>query len=355
MGLLTNNWGMMDYSYEEMTSESKLNIIRRIIEDMKPYLNQRQITELNQSLMFNLEDVDLIEKEKPFDEDYKKENKRLFESFLDSKKLEGRSENTLNYYKLMLSKLLMSIEKPLQNYTTNDIREWLLLYKETGVSNVTVNNVRRIFSSFFSWLEAEEYILRDPMRRIHRVKEEYQVKKAYSEWEIERLRVHLKDSVRDRAIFELLLSTGMRLSELGGLNQGDVDFSEREIIVFGKGAKQRIVYFDERTALFLQQYLESRTDDNPALFVQEKRVNGEWLRLGISGIGTLIRQWGRDCKIDNVHAHRFRRTMATRALRAGMPIEQIQVILGHSSIETTRIYAKVNQDDVKYAHRKYVR
>lgn len=355
MGLLTNNWGMMDYTYEEMTSESKLNIIRRIIEDMKPYLNQRQITELNQSLMFNLEDVDLIEKEKPFDEDYKKENKRLFESFLDSKKLEGRSDNTLNYYKLMLSKLLMSIEKPLQNYTTNDIREWLLLYKETGVSNVTVNNVRRIFSSFFSWLEAEEYILRDPMRRIHRVKEEYQVKKAYSEWEIERLRVHLKDSVRDRAIFELLLSTGMRLSELGGLNQGDVDFSEREIIVFGKGAKQRIVYFDERTALFLQQYLESRTDDNPALFVQEKRVNGEWLRLGTGGIGTLIRQWGRDCKIDNVHAHRFRRTMATRALRAGMPIEQIQVILGHSSIETTRIYAKVNQDDVKYAHRKYVR
>ena len=355
MCLGANYRSMVDYTYEEMASESKLNIIRRIIDDMKPYLNQRQITELNQSLMFNLEDVELVHKEKPFDEDYKKENKRLFESFLDSKKLEGRSDNTLNYYKLMLSKLLMSIEKPLQNYTTNDIREWLLLYKETGVSNVTVNNVRRIFSSFFSWLEAEEYILRDPMRRIHRVKEEYQVKKAYSEWEIERLRVYLKDSVRDRAIFELLLSTGMRLSELGGLNQGDVDFSEREIIVFGKGAKQRIVYFDERTALFLQQYLESRDDDNPALFVQEKRVNGKWERLGTSGIGTLIRQWGKSCNIDNVHAHRFRRTMATRALRAGMPIEQIQVILGHSSIETTRIYAKVNQGDVKYAHRKYVR
>lgn len=352
MGLLTNNWGMMDYTYEEMASESKLNIVRRIIEDMKPYLNQRQITELNQSLMFNLEDVELVHKEKPFDEDYKKENKRLFESFLDSKKLEGRSDNTLHYYRTTLEKLLASFDKPLQNVTTNDIREWLLLYKETGVSNTTVNNVRRIFSSFFGWLEAEEYILRDPMRRIHRVKEEYQIKKPFSEWEIERLRVHLKDSVRDRAMFELLLSTGMRLTELRGLNQGDVDFSEREIIVFGKGAKQRIVYFDERTSLFLNKYLESRDDDNPALFVT---INNPHERLGKTGIGTTVREWGRNTNIENVHPHRFRRTMATRALRAGMPIEQIQVILGHSSIETTRIYAKVNQDDVKYAHRKYVR
>ena len=352
MGLLTNNWGMMDYSYEEMASESKLNIIRRIIDDMKPYLNQRQITELNQSLMFNLEDVELVHKEKPFDEDYKKENKRLFESFLDSKKLEGRSDNTLHYYRSTLAKLLSSFDKPLQNVTTNDVREWLLLYKETGVSNTTVNNVRRIFSSFFGWLEAEEYILRDPMRRIHRVKEEYQIKKPFSEWEIERLRVHLKDSVRDRAMFELLLSTGMRLTELRGLNQGDVDFSEREIIVFGKGAKQRIVYFDERTSLFLNKYLESRDDDNPALFAT---INNPHERLGKAGIGTTVREWGRNTNIENVHPHRFRRTMATRALRAGMPIEQIQVILGHSSIETTRIYAKVNQDDVKYAHRKYVR
>lgn len=355
MGLLTNNWGVLDYNYEEMASESKLNIVRRIIEDMKPYLNQKQITELNHALMINLEDVELIDKERPYDSDYKKENKRLYESFMDSKKLEGRSENTLHYYGSTLEKLLMSFDKPLQNVTTNDIREWLILYKETGVSNVTVNNVRRIFNSFFSWLEAEEYILRNPMRRIHRVKEEYQIKKPYSEWEIERLRVHLKDSIRDRAIFELLLSTGMRLSELVGLNRGDVDFSEREIIVFGKGAKQRIVYFDDRTNLFLQKYLETRDDDNPALFIHQKRRGDKYLRLDKSGLGTRVRMWGRDCGIEDVHPHRFRRTMATRALRAGMPIEQIQVILGHSSIETTRIYAKVNQDDVKYAHRKYVR
>ena len=355
MSLLINNWGMMDYNYEEMASESKLTIIRRIIDDMKPYLNQKQVSELNRVLLLNLEDVELRDKERPDDVDYQVENKRLFDSFMDSKKLEGRSENTLSYYKLMLEKLLASFDKPIQNVTTNDIREWLLLYSETGVSNVTVNNVRRIFNSFFSWLEAEEYILRNPMRRIHRVKEEYQVKKAYSESEIERLRVHLKDNVRDRAIFELLLSTGMRLSELEQLNRGDVDFSEREILVFGKGAKQRIVYFNEPTSLFLQTYLESRTDDNPALFVQEKRLNGEFQRFGKSGIGTVVRNWGRSIGIDNVHPHRFRRTMATRALRAGMPIEQIQVLLGHSSIETTRIYAKVNQDDVKYAHRKYVR
>lgn len=352
MGLLTNNWGVLDYNYEEVASESKLNIVRRIIDDMKPYLNQRQISELNQALLINLEDVELIDKERPYDSDYKKENKRLYESFMDSKKLEGRSENTLHYYGSTLQKLLMSFDKPLQNVTTNDIREWLIFYKETGVSNVTVNNVRRIFNSFFSWLEAEEYILRNPMRRIHRVKEEYQIKKPYSEWEIEILRVHLKDSVRDRAMFEVLLSTGMRLTELRGLNRSDVDFSEREIIVFGKGAKQRIVYFDERTSLFLNQYLKSRDDDNPALFVT---LNNPHERLGKAGIGTTVREWGRNTNIENVHPHRFRRTMATRALRAGMPIEQIQVILGHSSIETTRIYAKVNQDDVKYAHRKYVR
>lgn len=166
------------------------------------------------------------------------------------------------------------------------------------------------------------------------------------------------EGLRNRAeekVVELLLSTGMRLSELVGLNQGDVDFSEREIIVFGKGAKQRIVYFDDRTNLFLQKYLETRDDDNPALFVQQKRRGDKYLRLNKSGLGTVVRMWGRACGIEEVHPHRFRRTMATRALRAGMPIEQIQVILGHSSIETTRIYAKVNQDDVKYAHRKYVR
>ena len=355
MSLLINNWGMMDYSYEEMASESKLNIIRRILEDMKPYLNQKQVSELNRVLLLNLEDVELIDKERPYDVDYQVENKRLFDSFLDSKKLEGRSQNTLYFYSSTLEKLLASFDKPLQNVTTNDIREWLLLYSETGVSNVTVNNVRRIFNSFFSWLEAEEYILRNPMRRIHRVKEEYQVKKAFSESEIERMRVHLKDNLRDRAIFELLLSTGMRLSELAQLNKGDVDFSEREILVFGKGAKQRIVYFNDATHLFLQDYLESRTDDNPALFVHEKRTKGQFERLGKSGLGTIARMWGRNSGIDKVHPHRFRRTMATRALRAGMPIEQIQVLLGHSSIETTRIYAKVNQDDVKYAHRKYVR
>ena len=353
MGLLTNNWGVLDYNYEDVASESKLQIVRRILDDMKPYLNSRQMSELNQSLLIQLEDVELISKEKPFDEDYKKENKRLFESFIDSKKLEGRSENTLNYYKLMLSKLLMSFDKPLQNVTTNDIREWLLLYKETGVSNVTVNNVRRIFSSFFSWLEAEEYILRDPMRRIHRVKEEYQVKKPFSEWELEKLRIYLKDNLRDRAMFELLLSTGMRLSELVGLNRGDVDFSEKEIIVFGKGAKQRIVYFNDRAAVHLEKYLDSRKDDNPALFVTR---HSPYERLQKSGVGTTVRKWGSRSKVsDNVHAHRFRRTFATQALRAGMPIEQIQVLLGHSSIETTRIYAKVNQDDVKYAHKKYVR
>ena len=355
MSLLTNQWGVLDYNYEEVASENKLTIVRRILDDMKPYLNQKQMSELNRTLLINLEDVEIINKEQPFDLDYTKENKRLFDSFMDSKKLEGRSENTLYYYSSTIEKLLMSFDKPLQNVTTNDVREWLLLYKETGVSNVTVNNVRRIFNSFFTWLEAEEYILRNPMRRIHRIKEEYQVKKAYTEWELERMRVLLKNKVRDRAIFELLLSTGMRLSELEQLNIGDVDFSEREIIVFGKGAKQRIVYFDDRTSLFLQGYLKTRTDDNPALFVAENCLHGEFPRLGKSGIGQIVRAWGKETGIENVHPHRFRRTMATRALRAGMPIEQIQVLLGHSSIETTRIYAKVNQDDVKYAHRKYVR
>lgn len=352
MGLLTNTWGVLDYDYEELASESKLNIVRRILESMKPYLNQKQISELNRVLLIQLEDVELITKETPYDKDYKKENERLFHSFMDAKKLEGRSENTLNYYKLMLEKLLASFDKPLQNVTTNDIREWLLLYKETGVSNVTVNNVRRIFNSFFGWLESEEYILRNPMRRIHRVKEEYQVKKAFNEWELEQLRIYLKDDLRDRAIFELLISTGIRLSEIVGLDKGDVDFSEKEIIVFGKGAKQRIVYFNDRAKVHLEKYLASRTDDNPPLFVTR---NSPFERLEKSGIGTTIRHWAAGANVHNVHAHRFRRTFATQALRAGMPIEQIQVLLGHSSIETTRIYAKVNQDDVKYAHRKYVR
>ena len=215
---------------------------------------------------------------------------------------------------------------------------------------VTVDNVRRNMSSFFSWLEEEDYILKSPMRRIHKIKTKQPVKETITDEMIEKLRDNCT-CVRDLAMIDLLYSTGIRVGELVGLNISDIDFEERECIVFGKGDKERRVYFDAKAKLHLQEYIESRTDDNPALFVT---LDAPHARLKISGVEIRVRELGRKLNIDKIHPHKFRRTMATRAIDKGMPIEQVQKILGHSQIDTTMQYAIVNQNNVKVSHRRYI-
>lgn len=326
----------------------KTKIISKIQNQMKEYLNPDQYIKLTNSLLNSLQDVDIIDNNNELCE---KDNFKLLDPFLSAKQVEGRSPKTITYYKSTIEKMLVKIKKQIYNINTDDLRKYLFDHKnEKQSSKTTIDNIRRILSSFFSWLEDEDYILKNPVRRIHKVKTGRTVKEVLTDENLETLRDKC-DEIRDLAMLELLISTGIRVGELVRLNISDIDFYERECVVFGKGESERIVYFDARTKIHLMQYIQQRTDENPALFVSLNKPN---TRLGISGIETRLRELGEKCNIKKVHPHKFRRTMATNAIDKGMPIEQVQKLLGHVQIDTTMQYAMVNQSNVKHAHRKFI-
>ena len=315
----------------------------KILNEMADYLNISQMKKLQETLLKHLAENEAKTEEIP--------NVEYLKMFIDAKQIEGCSERTLQYYRVTIEHMLGSIDTPIRKITTDEIRGYLVDYqKVNNCSKVTVDNVRRNMSSFFSWLEEEDYILKSPMRRIHKIKTKQPVKETITDEMIEKLRDNCT-CVRDLAMIDLLYSTGIRVGELVGLNISDIDFEERECIVFGKGDKERRVYFDAKAKLHLQEYIESRTDDNPALFVT---LDAPHARLKISGVEIRVRELGRKLNIDKIHPHKFRRTMATRAIAKGMPIEQVQKILGHSQIDTTMQYAIVNQNNVKVSHRRYI-
>lgn len=314
-----------------------------ILNEMADYLNIAQMKKLQEVLLKNLSD------ETPQKEEIS--NNEYLKMFIDAKRIEGCSMRTLSYYQVTVEHLLSQITCPIRKITTDQIRCYLANYqKRNNCSKVTVDNIRRNISSFFSWLEEEDYILKSPMRRIHKIKTKQAVKEIISDEIIERLRDNCK-CLRDLAMIDLLYSTGIRVGELVGLNISDMNFEERECVVYGKGDKERRVYFDAKAKLHLQNYIESRVDNNPALFVT---LDAPYDRIKISGVEIRIRELGRKLDIEKIHPHKFRRTMATRAIDKGMPIEQVQKILGHSQIDTTMKYAIVNQNNVKTSHRRYI-
>ena len=315
----------------------------KIINEMADYLNIAQMKKLQEVLIKNLSDA-RPEKEQISNQEYLK-------MFIEAKQIEGCSARTLQYYQVTIEHLLKNIDTVIRKITTDEIRTYLAEYQQrNNCSKVTVDNVRRNISSFFSWLEEEDYILKSPMRRIHKIKTKQPVKEIISDEMIERLRDNCRCS-RDLAMIDLLYSTGIRVGELVELNISDIDFEERECVVYGKGDKERRVYFDAKAKLHLQNYINSRTDTNPALFVT---LDSPYERLKISGVEIRVRELGRKLNIEKIHPHKFRRTMATRAIDKGMPIEQVQKILGHSQIGTTMQYAIVNQNNVKTSHRRYI-
>ena len=275
----------------------------------------------------------------------------LVQIFLSAKRVEGCSDKTVLYYDSTIRNVMNAVGKDVRDVTTDDLRIYLDRYQSAnGVSKVTIDNIRRILSSFFAWLEDEDYITKSPVRRIHKVKTCKTVKETYSDEVLELMRDH-SECVRDLAIIDMLASTGMRVGELVKLDRSDIDFANRECIVLGKGNKQRKVYFDARTKIHLQRYLNSRKDDNPALFVTLQRP---YNRLQISGVEIRLRRLGEKLNLNKVHPHKFRRTLATMAIDKGMPIEQVQQLLGHQSVDTTLQYAMVNQSNVKQSHRRYI-
>ncbi|MGN1394560.1 MAG: site-specific tyrosine recombinase/integron integrase [Succinivibrionaceae bacterium] len=313
---------------------------------MKPLLNKFQLEELHKVLSLFLQDFEISASTEVDNEDTK-----YLELFLAAKKIEGRSDKSLKYYKATIEKLLGKIEKKIQNITTDDLRCYLFEYQQVNNSSkVTIDNIRRILSSFFGWLEEEDYIIKSPVRRIHKVKTGKTIKETYTDEQLELLRDFCLDT-RDLAMIDILASTGMRVGELALLDKDNINFEERECVVFGKGDKQRVVYFDARTKIHLQKYLNSRSDNNPALFVS---LLSPYKRLEIGGIEGRLRKIGKKLGIEKVYPHKFRRTMATMAIDKGMPIEQLQLLLGHQRIDTTLEYAMVKQSNVKIAHRKFI-
>ena len=314
-----------------------------ILNEMSEHLSVSQMKKLQEVIIRVFSEKD--EAKKQID------NSEFLKLFLEAKKIEGCSERTIQYYRVTIEKMLQKVTIPVRKITTEDMRDYLAGYQlVNNCSKVTVDNVRRNISSFFFWLEEENYILKSPMRRIHKIKTNKQVKETISDEDIEKLRDACK-CPRDLAIIDLLYSTGMRVGELVNLNKSDVNFELRECIVFGKGGKERKVYFDAKAKLHLQEYLNGRVDDDPALFVT---LDKPFERLKISGVEIRVRSLGKSVGLTKIHPHKFRRSMATRAIDKGMPIEQVQKILGHSQIDTTMQYAIVNQGNVKISHQKYI-
>ena len=322
--------------------------ISEVLQEMLPYLDNSQMEQLQRVLQHAFWNCSVEEKQ---DGEPSEQMPDMVDLFLASKRVEGCSEKTLTYYKATIEASISEIGKQIRHITTEDLRSYLTEYqRKRQSSRVTIDNIRRILSSFFSWLEDEDYILKSPVRRIHRVKTSTVIKETYTDEALETMRDNCTE-LRDLAMIDLLASTGMRVGEMVLLNREDIDFNERECIVFGKGDKERLVYFDARTKIHLQNYLASRTDTEQALFVSLKAPHK---RLQIGGVESRLREMGKRLDIPKVHPHKFRRTLATVAIDKGMPIEQLQQLLGHQRIDTTLKYAMVKQSNVKLAHRKYI-
>ena len=325
----------------------KQNLITDVVQGMLPYLNNAQTEKLQEVLQHTLFSYKVTKVEN----NTENLEQDLVELFLSAKRIEGCSEKTLKYYNATIQAMLTCVGKGVRHIVTDDVRSYLTEYQEKNQSSkVTIDNIRRILSSFFSWLEDEDYILKSPVRRIHKVKTGTSIKETYTDETLELMRDSCTE-LRDLAIIDMLASTGMRVGEMVLLNRADINFNERECVVFGKGDKERIVYFDARTKIHLQNYLNSRRDENPALFVSLQKPHK---RLQISGIEVRLREYGKRLGLSKVYPHKFRRTLATMAIDKGMPIEQLQQLLGHRRIDTTLQYAMVKQSNVKIAHRKYI-
>ena len=327
----------------------KDKVITEIQTKMAHVLTNEQLDMLQKVMVGVLQSVEL--KQSSCEDTQEISNNGLLKAFLSAKRIEGCSKKSLKYYESTIEAMLGKINLTIREISTDSLRGYLADYQlERGSSKVTIDNMRRIFSSFFGWLEDEDYILKSPVRRIHKIKTDKPIKETFSDESLELLR-DACDEVRDLAMIDLLASTGMRVGELVRLNREDINFHERECVVFGKGGSERVVYFDARTKIHLLNYLESRTDKNVALF---STLASPHERLQIGGVETRLREIGKRADLNKVHPHKFRRTLATRAIDKGMPIEQVQHLLGHVKIDTTMHYAMVNQANVKNSHRKFI-
>lgn len=325
----------------------KEEFLSKLLDILKPFIWKKDVKAVKDTITKCFEGVEV----RQIDDGNPITNEDALKLFVDAKRIEGCSERSIGYYNTTLKALFKSITKNYLVIETEDLRKYLSDYSQNSkASKITVDNVRRVISTFFSWLESENYIMKSPTRRIHKIKVGKVVKETYSDEMIELIRQNVS-SHRDLTIIDFLISTGVRVGELVKLNITDLNLEAKECVVVGKGNKQRKVYFDARTKIEIQQYLSSRNDDSKALFVS---LSKPFNRLQISGVETLLKKIGKKVGLGRVHPHKFRRTLATKAIDKGMPIEQVQKMLGHAKIDTTLEYAMVDENNVKNSHKKYL-
>lgn len=325
----------------------KEEFLSKLLDVMKPFIWKKDVKAVKDTITKCFEGVEV----RQIDDGNPITNEDALKLFVDAKRIEGCSERSIGYYNTTLKALFKSITKNYLVIETEDLRKYLSDYSQNSkASKITVDNVRRVISTFFSWLESENYIMKSPTRRIHKIKVGKVVKETYSDEMIELIRQNVS-SHRDLTIIDFLISTDVRVGELVKLNITDLNLEAKECVVVGKGNKQRKVYFDARTKIEIQQYLSSRNDDSKALFVS---LSKPFNRLQISGVETVLKKIGKKVGLGRVHPHKFRRTLATKAIDKGMPIEQVQKMLGHAKIDTTLEYAMVDENNVKNSHKKYL-
>lgn len=349
----------MNNNVAEITNIHKKQFIDDVLEGMSPMLDNTQLMELNRSLNLHTADLTISENPDNVDLNYEETNETLIKDFIKAKKLKGLSRNSLHYYETQLMRLKEYAIKSFIEFTADDLKEYLRFYHDlNNCSKTTLNNTRRILHTFWKWMEIEEKIIINPMKRIPAIKQPKYVRKAFSDEEVEKLRMEIENHpnvIRNHAIFELLLSSGLRLSEITSLKKEDLSLAECKGICMGKGAKERIFYFSERAKLYLIAYFKLREeqmeeDNKPWVFLQG---HAPYNKLGQSGLGTMIRETGRACGVYNTHPHRFRRTMATRLVRKGMPIEQVSKLLGHGNLSVTMRYVETDRELLKLVHEKH--
>ncbi len=325
-------------------------MVEKIIAKVLVWMEGKGMEELKNALYFVLSDYEISKKStevQPIDKSWEEE----LGAFLIRKRVEGRSEKTIRQYSLHLRRLLRCLNKPVQEITEANLFLYIEMYKrQRNVSGAYLDNIRLVFSSFFGWLNNKGYISRNPAAGLDPIKTEKRIKKPLSDIELEKLRRKCRLE-RDLALIEFLYSTGVRVSELTALNRQDINFDSMDVVVYGKGAKERETYLTAASCMHLKEYLDSRTDDNEALFVGLKSPHR---RLTVAGVEEILRRLGRQTGIEKVHPHRFRRTMATNILNKGMPVEEVRDVLGHVKLDTTMIYCQINKENVRHSHRKFM-
>lgn len=323
--------------------------ITEVLQRAMEYLNQEQCKRLDTDLRISLQKYNKLEEQCTDIMDIEKSYLQYLQLFLVRKKTEGKSARTLEQYQLHLSKLLQKLNKSLDKITEDDLFLYLAWYQKTrNISNTYLDNIRLVFSSFFTWCTNKGYISKNPTIGLEPIKSEKKIKKPFSDEELEKLR-RVCTQERDIALVEFLYSTGVRASELVLLNRNDIDFAGKTVVVFGKGRKEREVYLTATASLHLKEYLNTRNDNNEALFVGVRKPNK---RLTVAGLEHIIKDLGKLAGVENCHPHKFRRTMATNVLRKGAPLEEVKELLGHTKLDTTMIYCSVNRENVKYTHQR---